>query len=469
MTQEEVLANCYTDATTSTGTEGLQRKLQEMRYAIALEQKYSKNEILLGYLNIANFGGQTYGIDAAARHYFNVAAKDLSVGQAAALAGMVQNPNSYRIDYDGGSTTDSNGEPVNSEADGYKLTKDRQVYVLDRLLADGKITQEQHDTAVAEPITPTITQPKTGCASAPSAQYFCQYVKNIIKTDPAFGATPEDRIEGPAAGRAQDLHDAGLPPAERRAGHHVPDRAAPRSPACNFGASAVNVEVGDRPRALDGAEHAVQRGQGQDRRRSVVQDPRLRGRSEVRQVDRLLGRLDVQALHAHRLAREGPLRERSAQRQRPRHQAGDQLVRRRLGQLREREGQQLQRRRAASSARRCSSPPPRSTRATSRWPRSSTSATSRRSRPRWASRRATGDARRDARPVLGRRLQQRHAARHGRRLRDGRQRTASTASPRRSTGSPTPTASTCRSRRRPAPRCSTRRSPPPRRSCCRAS
>ena len=59
-----------------------------------------------------------------------------------------------------GSTTDSNGDPVNSAADGYKLTKDRQVYVLDRLLADGKITQEQHDTAVAEPITPAITQPQ---------------------------------------------------------------------------------------------------------------------------------------------------------------------------------------------------------------------------------------------------------------------------------------------------------------------
>ena len=49
------------------GTEGIQRKLQEMRYAIALEQKYSKNDILLGYLNIANFGGTTYGIDAAAQ------------------------------------------------------------------------------------------------------------------------------------------------------------------------------------------------------------------------------------------------------------------------------------------------------------------------------------------------------------------------------------------------------------------
>ena len=83
------------------GNDGIQRKLQEMRYAIALEQKYSKNDILLGYLNIANFGGRTYGIDAAARYYFGVAAKDLILGQAATLAGIVQNPNIYRIDQPG--------------------------------------------------------------------------------------------------------------------------------------------------------------------------------------------------------------------------------------------------------------------------------------------------------------------------------------------------------------------------------
>ncbi|MFH8249289.1 transglycosylase domain-containing protein [Microbacterium sp. B2969] len=193
-TSDEELQKCYTDATTSVGDEGLQRKLQEMRYAIALEQKYSKNEILLGYLNIAGFGGTNYGVDAAARYYFGVAAKDLSLAQAATLAGMVQNPNTYRIDMKGGTTTDKDGNGVNSEADGYKLTKARQVYVLDRMLADGKITQEQHDAAVAEPLTPNITQPTKGCASTGSGAYFCQYVVSIVKTDPAFGATADDRM-----------------------------------------------------------------------------------------------------------------------------------------------------------------------------------------------------------------------------------------------------------------------------------
>lgn len=182
-TVDEVKQACWMEATTSVGAVGYQRKIQEMRYAIALEQRYSKNEILLGYLNIANFGGTNYGIDAAAKYYFGVPASGLSLGQAATLAGMVQNPNTFRIDKLTGK---------NSLEDGFASTKVRRNYVLDRMLEDGKITKEQHETAKAEAITPKITQPKTGCAAS-SAPYFCVYVRSIIATDPAFGATPEDR------------------------------------------------------------------------------------------------------------------------------------------------------------------------------------------------------------------------------------------------------------------------------------
>ncbi|GAA1995129.1 hypothetical protein GCM10009777_33920 [Microbacterium pumilum] len=219
---------CWTDATTAVGNEGIQRKLQEMRYAIALEQKYSKNEILLGYLNIANFGGQTYGIDAASRYYFGVASKDLNLPQAATLAGIVQNPNTYRIDQPEGSIADADGNLYNkapdgsvddvnkgqlaaldtmladgkitqeqyvAAADGYSATKGRQLYVLSRLLEDGKITQKQYNNAVIAPITPNITAPKTGCAAAGGAEYFCQYVRYVIERDEAFGDTPEARTE----------------------------------------------------------------------------------------------------------------------------------------------------------------------------------------------------------------------------------------------------------------------------------
>lgn len=222
---DEVLANCWTQATTADGTDGIQRKLQEMRYAIALEQKYSKTDILLGYLNIANFGGRTYGVDAAAKRYFSVSAKDLSVAQAATLAGIVQNPNTYRIDRPEGSIFDGDvgynkapdgsiedvdpttiqalitlrdegtitDEQVLAAADGYSATKGRQLYVLSRMLADGKITQDQYVAAAVEPITPVLSPADTGCSTAGGSAYFCQYVRDIVENDPAFGATPEER------------------------------------------------------------------------------------------------------------------------------------------------------------------------------------------------------------------------------------------------------------------------------------
>ena len=72
------------------------RKLRELRYAIALEQKYSKDWILERYLNIAYFGDGAYGVQAAAQHYFDVNAKDLDLNQSAILAGLVQNPDEVR-------------------------------------------------------------------------------------------------------------------------------------------------------------------------------------------------------------------------------------------------------------------------------------------------------------------------------------------------------------------------------------
>lgn len=190
----EKIAQCWTDAATATGTDGIERKLQEMRYAIQIEKDYSKNEILLGYLNIASFGGTVYGIEAAANYYFNTTAANLTLEQAATLAGMVQNPNSYRIDkVDGSDTVDGNA--ANSEADGYALAKDRRHYVLGMMLSQDKITQEQYDAADASAIVPDIKQPIQGCAASPNYAYFCQYVRSIVLSDPAFGETQAERTK----------------------------------------------------------------------------------------------------------------------------------------------------------------------------------------------------------------------------------------------------------------------------------
>lgn len=224
-TREEALQACAQEAVQADGAAGYQRKLQEMRYAIQLEKEYTKDQILLGYLNIANFGGVTYGIDAAAKRYFNVPASQLNIGQAAVLAGMVQNPNRFRIDLPEGSINDGetswnkapdgsiddvdqstiqalytlrdNGEITQEQlvnaADGYSETKGRQLYVLSRMEADGKITHEQYVQYAIEPITPSITSTAQGCAAS-AAPYFCQYVVSTILNDPAFGADTDDRV-----------------------------------------------------------------------------------------------------------------------------------------------------------------------------------------------------------------------------------------------------------------------------------
>lgn len=225
-TRDEVLQECALQAIQAQGVEGYQRKLQEMRYAVQLEKQYTKDQILLGYLNIANFGGTTYGIDAAAKYYFNVPASQLNVGQSAVLAGMVQNPNRFRIDRAEGSIFDDDGTAYNKQADGsiddvdqgtiqalytlrdngeitqdqlvaaadaYSETKGRQLYVLSRMEADGKITHEQYVQFAVEPIAPQITPTDQGCGSS-AAPYFCQYVVSTILNDPAFGTEVDDRV-----------------------------------------------------------------------------------------------------------------------------------------------------------------------------------------------------------------------------------------------------------------------------------
>lgn len=199
----EKLNACWTDATQATGSEGIERKLQEMRYAIQIEKDYSKNDILLGYLNIANFGGQTYGIEAASNYYFGTTAAKLTVPQAATLAGIVQNPNRYRIDKPGGTGTDADGNPTNGADDGYAATKVRRDYVIKRMFIDGKITEEQRDAAYAAPIEPKITPSTQGCAAAGKNAYFCQYAKSIVENDPAFGETKAERQENLRRGGMQ--------------------------------------------------------------------------------------------------------------------------------------------------------------------------------------------------------------------------------------------------------------------------
>ncbi|MGA1835687.1 transglycosylase domain-containing protein [Herbiconiux sp. 11R-BC] len=166
----------YAEATKTS----IDRKLKEMKLAIGLEKSYSKDDILLGYLNIAPFGGRVYGIQSAAQYYFSVNASDLTIAQAASLVATVNAPNDLNID-----------NPANVADNQARRDKD----VLPSMLKEHTITQAQYDEAIATPVTPKISQPSTGCQTANdyAAGFFCDYVTHIVKNDPAFGADEDTR------------------------------------------------------------------------------------------------------------------------------------------------------------------------------------------------------------------------------------------------------------------------------------
>ncbi|QHC72881.1 transglycosylase domain-containing protein [Rathayibacter sp. VKM Ac-2805] len=221
----------YAEATATTA----ERKLKEMRLAIGLEKVSSKDDILLGYLNIALFGGTVYGIEAAAEYYYGIPAADLSLAQSASLLAIVNNPEKFRFDRP--------DDTANGEANGYAQTRERRDYILDRMLETGSIDQAAHDAAAAEAITPDITPPSTGCQTAGSAAYFCDYVTHVLRDDPALGATDDERYAAIKQGgiKVYTTIDLDL----QRTAQELMDEQVPSSdPRFDVGATAVAVQNG---------------------------------------------------------------------------------------------------------------------------------------------------------------------------------------------------------------------------------
>lgn len=179
---DEERTSCYDEATETSPS----RKIKEMRLALGLEKRYSKDQVLLGYLNIAGFGGTVYGVESAANYYFNTSAAALTLPQAASLMAIVNNPVKFQIDQP--------DDVRNGVANGYAANKSRRDYILGQMLRYTKITQQQHDDAVASPVEPFITEPSTGCQTAAESAYFCDYVTSVLRTDPTFGADAASRM-----------------------------------------------------------------------------------------------------------------------------------------------------------------------------------------------------------------------------------------------------------------------------------
>jgi len=144
------------------------RKLQEAVLATALEQRYSKDEILNMYLNRVYYGHNAYGLGAATKTYFgrDKEPKDLTIGQAAFLAGLINSPNYY--------------DPQTH----YEPAKARQAYVLNGMVARGDITRTEADQSAQENIQAELrfdTSPRQS-----RAPHFVDYV--MSKLEHQYGA-----------------------------------------------------------------------------------------------------------------------------------------------------------------------------------------------------------------------------------------------------------------------------------------
>ncbi|MEO3933487.1 transglycosylase domain-containing protein [Micrococcaceae bacterium Sec7.4] len=158
------------------GQKSIADKVREMRLAIELEKKYTKDQILDGYLNIVFFSRDAYGIEAASRYFFSTTAKSLTLPQAALLAGLVKSPSFYN--------------PVVHPDNAIQ----RRNQVLDAMLTLGRISRTDYDAAVATGVELAVTPGKQGCAGAEMAPYFCDYVSHLILNNPAYGVDLAARV-----------------------------------------------------------------------------------------------------------------------------------------------------------------------------------------------------------------------------------------------------------------------------------
>ncbi|MEN9872552.1 MAG: hypothetical protein RL450_487, partial [Actinomycetota bacterium] len=155
----------------------IERKLKEIRLAIALENQVSKKDILAGYLNLVFLGNQINGVETASQYYFGTSAKNLTVPQAAYLAAMLKSPNDYKPD----------------EADNLERGIGRRNYVIQAMADEGYLTQEQADTYKEAPVQTKITKSKQGCEANQTTAFFCDFTVWTIRNSQEFGFSSEER------------------------------------------------------------------------------------------------------------------------------------------------------------------------------------------------------------------------------------------------------------------------------------
>ncbi|MQA26517.1 MAG: penicillin-binding protein, partial [Micromonosporaceae bacterium] len=159
------------------------RKLKEIRYAIGLEKRLTKDEILENYLNIAYFGHKAYGVYAASYAYFSKHPKDLALEEAAMLAAAVRAPSVY--------------DPASKDEKERGAVHNRRNWVIKRMVAEGFVDDDDAAKAQKEELTLKRKVPPNNCVSVPPKHtdwgFFCDYFLTWWKQQKAFGTNPDER------------------------------------------------------------------------------------------------------------------------------------------------------------------------------------------------------------------------------------------------------------------------------------
>ena len=182
------------------------RKIKEVLLAHKVEKNFTKRQILFLYLNQIYFGQRAYGVEAAARIYFKKSIKDATIAEGALLAGLVQAPSKY------------------SPSKNPLRARERQLYVLRRMMDTGKITRDAYQNAIAEDV-------KIYPEEAPNlsvAPYYLEHVRQILmeKYGPEFiykgGLTVETAADYDLSATAMKAVKSNLEELDKRQGYRGP-------------------------------------------------------------------------------------------------------------------------------------------------------------------------------------------------------------------------------------------------------
>ena len=179
-----------------------ERKAKEMILALEIEAKLSKDQIFYLYLNHIYFGSGTYGIAAASNGFFGVPPSELTLPQAALLAGLPQAPSRY--------------DPRRHMDEAIA----RQHYVLERMRIAGFITQQQYDEAIA---TPIVLAPPPEAVMDPAASWYVDQVRRLLEEEfgdeyAALGLQVTTAVDLKMQRAAEEALQKALAPMQKRLG-----------------------------------------------------------------------------------------------------------------------------------------------------------------------------------------------------------------------------------------------------------